>query len=235
MRVLRLVGGVLALVVMTGCGSEGSAGGSSAPASADAAGGPSAGASSASSSASPSSPSAEASKRASSATKKALLPDSGFEEIGMKVDMAPKEDKWDWFESCRPYLPSEAKQVTGHHARWKGEGITVDQTVVAYPDGVAEDIVTEVRKTVTCTEYSAGQTQHTQVKAVTLPKDIAQPDTTHAWCLKSSNGGEVCYSVLAQQDLISSIWARADSRKEALDVLTVTTALAAKRIQVQIR
>jgi len=41
--------------------------------------------------------------------------------------------------------------------------------------------------------------------------------------------------VLAQQDLISSIWAEADSREEALDVLTVTTALAAKRIQAQIR
>jgi hypothetical protein len=232
-RVPRLVAVVTAVVVvLAGCGSQGDAGGAAPTESSSSSGTPG---SSPSSSGSPSAPSGEARERAASATKKALLPDSAFEKIGMEVDSAPKEDKWDWFDSCRPYLPSEARQVTGHHARWKGDGMVISQTVVAYPDGVAEDIVAEVKKAVTCTEFSAGQSQYTKVGPVSLPKDISQPDAAHAWCMQKSDGDEVCHSVIAQQDLVSTIWTKAKGRDEALDALAVTTALAAKRIDVQIR
>ncbi|WP_392544909.1 hypothetical protein [Oryzobacter telluris] len=148
--------------------------------------------------------------------------------------MPPKEDKWDWFESCRPFLPSEAKQVTGYHGRWKGEGAIIDQTVVAYPDGVAEDIVGEVKRTVTCTEYSAGGSDYSKVASVTLPK-VPEADAVHAWCMTSSKDHEVCHSVFAEQDLISSIWVISGDREDALDGLRVMTALAAKRIEAQIR
>ncbi|WP_377643856.1 hypothetical protein [Oryzobacter terrae] len=152
----------------------------------------------------------------------------------MKVDMAPEEKKWDWFESCEPFLPSESRQVTGHHGRWLGEGAIVDQTVVAYPDGIAEDIVGEVKKAVTCTEYSAGGTTYTKVAPVTLPK-VPEALAAQAWCMHSSKDHEVCHSVFAEQDLISSIWVIANQKDDALDALGVMTALAAKRIEVQIR
>ena len=169
----------------------------------------------------------------SSATKKALLPTSAFEKIGLEEDMPAKEDKWDWFESCRPFLASESRQVTGHHGRWKGEGAVIDQTVVAYPDGVAEDIVGEVKKTVTCTEYSAGGSQYTKVASVSLPEKL-DADAAHAWCMHSSKDREVCHSVIAEQDLVSSIWVIAGSKDEALDALGAVTLLAAERIRVQV-
>lgn len=229
---VRVVGAVLAGgLALAGCGSQeegGAADGtsSSASSSASASRSPSTTASSADS--------GEAKKRASSATKKALLPDAAFEKIGLEVDMPPEEKKWDWFESCRPFLPSESKQVTGHHGRWKGEGAIIDQTVVAYPDGVAEDIVGEVKKTVTCSEYSAGESDYSKVASVTLPK-IPEADAVHGWCMTSSKDHEVCHSVFAEQDLVSSIWVIANQKEDALDALGVMTALAAKRIEAQIQ
>ncbi len=214
----------------TGCGSSSEEGGSSPSASGSSSASASA---SASPSASPAD-SGEAKKRASSATKKALLPNDAFEKIGLKVDMAPEEKKWDWFETCEPFLPSESRQVTGHHGRWLGEGAIIDQTVVAYPDGVAEDIVAEVKKAVACKEYTAGETTYTKVAPVTLPK-VAEALKAQAWCAHSSKDHEVCHSVFAEQDLISSIWVIANQKDDALDALGVMTALAAKRIEVQIR
>ncbi|MFQ6172824.1 hypothetical protein ACK8HX_14535 [Oryzobacter sp. R7] len=233
MRVPSVRTGVVAVVagvvLVAGCGSsEGDGGASSAAGSASASPSPSE-----SESTAVEAVTEEARKRASSATKKALLPTDAFEKIGLEQDMAPKEDTWDWFESCRPFLASESRQVTGHHGRWKGEGAVVDQTVVAYPDGIAEDIVAEVKKTVTCTEYSAGDQQYTKVATASLPEGI-DADASHAWCMHSSEDYEVCHSVIARQDLVSSIWVIESTKGEALDALGVMTQLAAKRIAVQV-
>lgn len=231
-RVRTAAAAVAGGLLLTACGGGGDAGpGGSSSSGSSTSGSPSA---SASPSAAAGAVTEEAKKRASSATKKALLPDAAFEKIGLEVEMKPEEKKWDWFESCRPFLPSESRQVTGHHGRWRGEGAVVDQTVVAYPHGVAEAIVAEVAKTVTCTEYSAGQSTYTEVASVDLPKKPAEADASHAWCMHSSNGDEVCHSVFAEQDLISSIWVMAKQREDALDALGVMTALAAKRIAVQV-
>lgn len=228
-RVVAVVAAV-GVGVLSGCGSS-SGESRSSPSASGSAGG------SASASASPSASAAdsgEAKKRASSATKKALLPDDAFRKIGMKVDMPPEEKKWDWFETCEPFLPSESRQVTGHHGRWLGEGAIIDQTVVAYPDGVAEDIVAEVKKAVACKDYSMGDVTYTKVAPASPPK-VPEALGAQAWCMHSSKDREVCHSVFASQDLISSIWVMADEKDEALDALGVMTALAAKRIEVQIR
>ena len=47
--------------------------------------------------------------------------------------------------------------------------MTVSQTVVACPDGVAETIVGEVAGTVTCTEYAVGQSGFTQFAEPEIP------------------------------------------------------------------
>ena len=227
--VVRIIGAVAGAVLVAGCGSEEDGGaGASTSASASASASPSASKSPAAEAVTE-----EAKKRASSATKKALLPTASFEKIGLEEDMPPKEDKWDWFESCRPFLASESRQVTGHHGRWKGEGVIIDQTVVAYPDGVAEDIVAEVKKTVTCTEYSAGDSQYTKVASASLPEKLDAP-ASHAWCMHSSKDHEVCHSVIAQQDLVSSIWVIAATKEKALDALGAMTLLGNERIKVQI-
>lgn len=217
---------VLCAIALAGCGGEEAPSGATASAS-------SAGASpSASPSASPVDP-AEARKRAASATKKALLPASVFDKVGLAVEDPPKERKWDWFSTCRPYLASESKQVTGYNGQWKGKGLLVSQTVVAYPDGVAEEIVGEVADTVTCTEYAASDSQFTQVKSVKLPA-VEDAAAQHAWCSRQDDEFFVCHSVIAAQDLVSNLWVAAENRGDAEETLTALTQLAAARIAAQI-
>ena len=227
---LGLVVGVLVVVAASGCGEQEASPGSTAS------GSPSASAS-ASASASPSASAgggAEAKKRGASATKKALLPASAFKKVGLSVKEEPTEDKWDWFSSCEPYLPSESRQVTGYNGQWKGEGLIVSQTVVAYPDGVAEDIVGEVKKAVTCTEYTAGESSFTKVATLKLPA-VDEADATHAWCMRQDDEFFVCHSVLAAQDLVSNLWVASEDKEDAVDALETLTKLAAARIRAQIR
>jgi hypothetical protein len=220
-RLVALVGaGVLA-----GCGS-GAAGGSPAASPVPS--------STASSGTSGTVPSGEARTRAEAATKKAILPSDAFEKIGLDVEQKPQTRRWDWFETCRPALPSESRQVLGTSGRWSKGGAEVSQTVVAYPDGVAESIVGEVRSTVgSCTEYSASGKHYTDVAAVELKK-VNPVDDLHAWCTVREDGRHFCHSVFAAQDLVSSLWTGAGRRDEALEGLQVATQLAALRIDVQI-
>ncbi len=148
---VRVVGGVAAgALLLSGCGSGEDPTAASGSGSASSPGSASASASPASTGTPSSGTSAEATRRATSATRKALLPSAAFEKIGMEVADKPTTDKWDWFETCRPSLPSESRQVVGTNGKWDKDGLVVSQTVVAYPDGVAEDVVAEVAKAVTC-------------------------------------------------------------------------------------
>ena len=231
--VVRVVGGVAAgALLLSGCGSgedppaaSGSGSGSasaSAPASPSGTGTPSSGTS------------AEATKRATSATRKALLPSAAFTKIGMDVVDKPTTDKWDWFETCRPSLPSESRQVLGTNGKWEKDGLVVSQTVVAYPDGVAEDVVAEVAKAVTCSTYSANGHEYSKVKAVDLP-EVDSADAKHAWCMvEAKEDVTTCHSVIAGQDLVSSLWAMSGDADDARNALTVLTLLASERIVTQI-
>ena len=228
---VRAVVAALGGVARAGCGAQESPTGGTASASTSASASSSASAS-ASATASPTA-SPVSKKRAASATRKALLPTSAFEKVGLEVKDPPKEAKWDWFSTCRPYLPSESRQVTGHNGQWKGDGLLVSQTVVAYPDGVAEDIVGEVERTVTCTEYAAATSQFTKVAPTTLPA-VDDADATFAWCARQDDEFYVCHSVIAAQDLVSNLWVAGKDKADAEDALAALTKLAAVRIRTQI-
>ncbi len=179
--------------------------------------------------------SAEATKRATSATRKALLPSTAFAKVDLAVDEEPSTKKWDWFGTCRPTLPSESKQVIVTAGQWKGDGALVSQTVVAYPDGVAEDIVAEVKKAVSCGSYSANGRTFSTVKPMDLPK-VDSADAKTAWCVVEAEEDEtICHSVIASQDLVSSLWVRSGDADGAKDAMAVLTLLAAERIKTQIR
>jgi hypothetical protein len=226
-----LVVGVIGVSGVSGCGSSADppagAGSSSASSSASA---------SASASGTPASgTSAEAKKRATSATRKALLPSAAFTKIGLEVADKPTTDRWDWFETCRPSIPSESRQVVGTNGKWTGDGLVVSQTVVAYPDGVAEDVVAEVAKAVSCTSYSANGHEYSKVKAIDLPK-VDSADAKHAWCMdEPKKDVTVCHSVVAAQDLVSSLWTMSGDADSATDALGVLTLLATERIRAQVR
>lgn len=229
--VVRVVGGLGAgALLLSGCGSgeDPPAGSGTASASAPASASPP-------STGTPSSgTSAEATERATSATRKALLPSAAFEKIGMEVVDTPRTDKWDWFETCRPSLPSESRQVVGTNGKWEKDGLVVSQTVVAYPDGVAEDVVGEVAKAVTCSTYTANGREYSEVEAVDLPK-VDSAAAKHAWCMvEAKKDLATCHSVIAGQDLVSSLWATSGDADDARDALAVLTQLASKRIVTQI-
>jgi hypothetical protein len=175
----------------------------------------------------------EATDRASSATKKALLPSSAFAKIGLDVADKPKTGKWDWFETCRPTLPSESRQVVGTNGRWERDGVVVSQTVVAYPDGVAEDLVGEVAKAVTCPKYLANGKTYSKVAPLELAA-VKSADAHHAWCVVDEEDVTICHSVLAAQDVLSSLWVSSSDAKDAKDGLATLTDLAAERIVTQI-
>jgi len=227
-----LVVGVVAAAGVSGCGSaEDPPTGASSSASESASG-----SASPSGSGTPDSgTSAEAKKRATSATRKALLPSAAFTKIGLEVADKPTTDRWDWFETCRPSLPSESRQVVGTNGKWSGDGLVVSQTVVAYPDGVAEDVVAEVAKAVSCTSYSANGHEYSKVKAIDLPK-VDSADAKHAWCMaEPKKDVTVCHSVVAAQDLVSSLWTLSGDADGAKDALGVLTLLATERIRAQVR
>ena len=227
---VRVLGWVAAgALLLSGCGSGEEP--PAAPESASAS--PSVSASGSGTPASGTSP--EATKRATAATTKALLPTAAFAKIGLDVADRPKTDKWDWFEACRPTLPSESRQVVGTNGKWEKDGLVVSQTVVAYPDRVSEDIVAEVAKAVTCSTYSAKGHEYSKVKAIGLPK-VVPADAKHAWCMaEAKEAVTICHSVIAAQDLISSLWVRSGDADEAKAGLAALTLLAAKRIQAQVR
>ena len=152
----------------------------------------------------------------------------------MEVVDKPTTDKWDWFETCRPSLPSESRQVVGTNGKWEKDGLVVSQTVVAYPDGVAEDVVAEVAKAVTCSTYTANGHEYSKVKAIDLPK-VDSADAKHAWCMvEAKEDVTTCHSVIAGQDLVSSLWAMSGDADDARDALAVLTVLASERIVTQI-
>ena len=224
-----LVAGVVAALVTTACGAADPAG----TASSSGAGSASASASG-SASATPS-PSSVATPRAKAATAKALLPAAAFAKIGLKVEDEPKTTRWDWFDTCRPTLPSESRQVIGTHGSWKREGLVVSQTVVAYPDGVAEDLVGEVEKAVDCGSYATSEGTWSGITTVDLPAAEAA-DAQYAWCMVlKSKRVTSCHSVIAAQDLISSLWVLSGDADKAEKGLAALTGLAAKRIAAQIR
>jgi hypothetical protein len=227
-----LVVGVLAVSGASGCGSAQDPPGSGSPS----ASGSSSSSPSASGTGTPDSgTSAEAKERASAATRRALLPSAAFSKIGLDVADKPKTDRWDWFETCRPSLPSESRQVVGTNGKWSGDGLVVSQTVVAYPDGVAEAVVAEVAKAVSCTSYSANGHEYSKLKALDLPK-VDSADAKHAWCMaEPAKDVTVCHSVIAAQDLVSSLWTMSEDADGAKDALGVLTLLATERIRAQVR
>jgi len=233
--VVRMIGGVAAgALLLSGCGSGEDPPGASGSGPASSSASPSSSASAASTGTPSSGTPAEAIKRATSATRKALLPSGAFEKIGLKVVDKPTTKKWDWFETCRPSLPSESRQVIGTAGEWDGDGMTVSQTVVAYPDGVGEDIVGEVAEAVTCPSYSANGHSYSAVEAVDLPK-VDKADAKHAWCMvEKKEDVTICHSVLAAQDLVSSLWVRSGDAGAAKDAMAVLTQLASERIDRQI-
>ncbi|HET7821113.1 MAG TPA: hypothetical protein VFL10_06270 [Ornithinibacter sp.] len=219
-----LVVGVVAALVATGCGSA------DPPAGASSSGGGSA-SGSASASASPSS---DAKGRATAATTKALLPAEGFAKIGLKVDDQPETTRWDWFDTCRPTLPSESRQVVGTHGTWKRQGFVVSQTVVAYPDGVAEQLVAQVEKAVDCRTYATREGTWSGITTLDLP-DLAAADAQYAWCMTlRSKRLTSCHSVVAAQDLVSSLWVLSEDAGKAKEGLAALTGLAARRIEAQV-
>ena len=113
---------------------------------------------------------------------KALLPAAAFAKIGLKVDDEPETTRWDWFDTCRPTLPSESRQVLGTHGTWKRQGFVVSQTVVAYPDGVAEELVGQVEKAVDCRSYATREGTWSGITTLDLP-DLAAADAQYAWCM----------------------------------------------------
>ena len=226
-----LAAGAVGLAGVTGCGSGDGPPAASGSSSASATSSASA---SASSTGTPSSGvPAEATKRATSATKKALLPASAFAKIGLDVDDKPETTRWDWFYTCRPTLPSESRQVIGTNGQWSKDGLVVSQTVVAYPDGVAEDIVGEVAKAVSCATYTSDGKEYGKVKAVALPA-LDSADGGHAWCEELlGEDVTICTSVIASQDLVSSLWAMSGDAGDAKEAMAALTLLAAARIQAQ--
>ena len=108
-RLVGAVSGLVGVLLVSGCGSA-----ENPPAAATPSGArpPSRRAASASGTGTPAAGASHETPRAKSATRKALLPTAAFEKIGLDVADKPKTDKWDWFETCRPTLPSESRQVT---------------------------------------------------------------------------------------------------------------------------
>ena len=107
--------------------------------------------------------------------------------------------------------------MIGTNGKWDKDGLVVSQTVVAYPDGVAEDIVAEVAKAVSCSTYTANGHEYSKVKAIDLPK-VDAADAKHAWCMaEAEEDVTICHSVIAAQDLVSSLWVMSGSADEAKD------------------
>lgn len=226
-----LVVGVTGLLGVTGCGSgDGppAASGSSISSSS-----PSASASASASGTPASGFSVEAKDRATSATRKALLPSSAFGKIGLDVADKPKTGRWDWFDTCAPTLPSESRQVVGTNGTWDRRGLVVSQTVVAYPDGIAQDLVGEVERAVSCSTYDANGKTFSKVEAFDLDA-VESADATFAWCMVDEDDTTLCHSVLAARDLVSSLWVASSKAQEARNGLEKLTALAAARIEAQV-
>ncbi len=121
-------------------------------------------------------------RRATAATTKALLPSAAFDKIGLDVVEKPATKKYDWFNTCRPSLPSESRQVIGRAGSWQGDGLFVSQAVVSYPDGIAKDLVGEATKAVTCTTYTANGHEFSTIAAFDLPT-VKSAEATTAWCM----------------------------------------------------
>jgi hypothetical protein len=224
-----LVAGVVALLLSAGCGSG------DPQATTSSSGRGSTTAKATGSASSTPSPSSVATPRAKAATSKALLPAAAFAKIGLKVEDKPRTTRWDWFDTCRPTLPSESRQVVGTHGSWTRKGLVVSQTVVAYPDGVAEDLVGEVRKAVDCGSYTTSEGTWSAIKAIDLPA-VDAADAQYAWCMAlKSKRVTSCHSVIAARDLVSSLWVMSGDAGRAKEGLAALTGLAAKRIDTQIR
>ena len=124
--------------------------------------------------------------------------------------------------------------MVGTNGKWSGDGLVVSQTVVAYPEGVAEDAVADVAKAVSCTSYSANGHEYSKVKAIDLPK-VDSADAKHAWCMaEPKKDVTICHSVVAAQDLVSSLWTMSGDAEAARDALGVLTLLATERIKTQV-
>ena len=120
-------------------------------------------------------------------------------------------------------------------APWKRQGFVVSQTVVAYPDGVAEDLVREVEKAVDCRSYATREGTWSGITTLDLPAwTPPTPSTRGAWRSKSKRVTS-CHSVIAAQDLVSSLWVLSGDADKAKKGLAALTGLAAKRIEAQIR
>ncbi|NHA69516.1 hypothetical protein [Phycicoccus flavus] len=230
------VGAVAVALALAGCGGGSEPGGpSSSGASASSSDSPSGSASpSSSASANPEVGKAEARRRATSATRKALLPTGAFEKIGLSVKDKPKTTRWDWFDTCRGSLPSEIRQVLGTSGTWSGRGALVGQTVTAYPEGIARDIVGEVQDTLDCRTFAANNREFTQVKTVKVPVPDGADDVV-GWCMADAeNGTHICHSAFAAQDLVSFLYVVEGDRENALDGMRTLTRIAAARIATQV-
>ena len=66
-----------------------------------------------------------------------------------------------------------------------------------------------------CSTYTANGHEYSKVKAFDLPK-VAPADAKHAWCMvEAKEDVTICHSVIAAQDLISSLWVRSGDADEA--------------------
>ncbi len=82
----------------------------------------------------------------------------------------------------------------------------MSQTVVAYPDGVAEELVGQVEKAVDCRSYATSEGTWSGITTLDLP-DLPAADAQYAWCMTlRSKRLTSCHSVVAAQDLVSSLW-----------------------------
>jgi hypothetical protein len=215
-----------AAVVLSGCGGEGTGG--PAPSSSSPA------VESESPSASPSaSPSLMSGEEAEKVTARALLPTSAFEKIGLTTSEKPESKRWDWFETCVPQLPSDARAIRGTYGVWSTQGLVVAQTVMAYPEDVATEVPREAEQAVSCTEYTTAGHEYRKVAPVDLPS-IPAADESFGWCaFVDDEDVWQCHSVVATNGLVSAIWALSADKDTALDALGGLTQLAAARIELR--
>ena len=86
----------------------------------------------------------------------------------------------------------------------------------------------------TCSTYTANGHEYSKVTALDLPK-VDSADAKHAWCMvEAKEDVTTCHSVIAAEDLVSSLWVRSGDADDAKDALGVLTVLAGERIVTQI-
>ncbi len=86
----------------------------------------------------------------------------------------------------------------------------------------------------TCTTYTANGHEFTKIAALDLTT-VKSAEATTAWCMVEADKDEtVCHSVIAAQDLVSSLIVSSGDDEGAKDAVAVLTRPAAERITTQV-